>query len=168
VEALPAVKSATVTRVWPRRVRIEVVEHQAWGYWQAAGQRLVIDSQGRVLQSYRPAPPNAPTIIDVAAPRDVRDGVVGDADTVLLVARLLADGVFARHALTPSHYLFQRDRGLTVMVPGGPDAVFGDSTNYEFKVRALEAVLRELRSRDAGSPQVAEVDLRFGRNVVLR
>jgi len=71
--------------------------------------------------------------------------------------------------LTPRSFIFQRDRGLTVIAEDGPDAVFGDSSNYEFKVQAFEQVLRQLQNHNnAGPPQVAEIDLRFGRNVVLR
>ncbi|MDA1241343.1 MAG: FtsQ-type POTRA domain-containing protein, partial [Chloroflexi bacterium] len=168
VAVLPAVKSVTVTRAWPQQVRIEVIEHQAWGYWQVAGRVLVIDADGQILRASRPAPKNALTIVEVAAPRDVREGTVGDPDTVRMVARLLSEGVFERNGVKPSGYLFHRDRGLTVMVDGAPATVFGDSSNYEFKVQALEAVLATLRTSDAGPPQVAEIDLRFGRNVVMR
>lgn len=169
IEALPAVKSATVERLWPHGVRITLVEHQAWGFWQAAGRVHVIDRDGRVLQAARPAPDGAPTIFDVASPRDLDAGSVGDPDTVRLVARLLDDRVFQTAGLTPTAFIFHRDRGLTVVAEDGPDAVFGDSSNYEFKVQAFEQVLRQLQDRqDAGPPQVAEIDLRFGRNVVLR
>ena len=166
IEAIPGVKSATVERTWPHGIRIAIVEHQAWGYWQAAGRIYTIDRDGAVLQASRPASKNAPTIIDLASPRNLAEGDVSDPDTVRLVARLLDDGVL--RGLNPSAFLFERDRGLTVVADEGPDAVFGDSSNYEFKVQAFEAVLRQLQDENAGPPQVAEVDLRFGRNVVLR
>lgn len=169
LEALPAVKDASVTRDWPHGVSITVQEHQAWGYWQAAGQVYVIDADGNVLQAARPAPEGAPTIIDVASPQDLAGGHVADPDTVHLVARLLEDRVFQQAGLEPTGFIFKRDRGLTVIAEDGPDAVFGDSSNYEFKVQAFEEVLQQLQDREqAGAPQVAEVDLRFGRNVVLR
>src|SRR5690606_37002762 len=37
VESLAEVKEARLTRLWPHGVTIDVTEHQAWGYWQAAG-----------------------------------------------------------------------------------------------------------------------------------
>lgn len=169
IALLPAVKSVTVERAWPNSVRVSIEEHQAWGYWQTAGRVQVIDADGNVLRASRPAPADAPTIIDLASPRDLEDGKGADPDTVHLVARLIEDRVFERAGLTPTAWVFQRDRGLTVIAQDGPDAVFGDSSNYEFKVEAFEQVLRQLSEREAtGSPQVAEVDLRFGRNVVLR
>ncbi len=170
IETLSAVKDATVARDWPQGIRVTIQEHQAWGYWQAGGTVHVIDRDGLALQESRPAPQDAPTIIDIASPRDVASvEQVADPDTVRLVARLLEDRVFQEAGLRPTGFVFQRDRGLTVIAEDGPDAVFGDSSNYEFKVRAFEEVLRQLQSRDnAGPPQVAEIDLRFGRNVVLR
>jgi cell division protein FtsQ len=169
IAALPAVKSVTVERNWPQGVDISIEEHQAWGQWQSAGRVFVIDREGQVLDAYRPAPQGAPTIIDLAAPSDEGVRRIGDPDTVQLVARLLDERVFESAGMQPSAWVFQRDRGLTVLAQDGPDAVFGDSSNYEFKVQAFEQVLRELRAREnTGSPQVAEIDLRFGRNVVLR
>ncbi|MCA9847080.1 MAG: FtsQ-type POTRA domain-containing protein [Dehalococcoidia bacterium] len=169
IALLPAVKSVTVERAWPNSVHVTIEEHQAWGYWQTAGRVQVIDADGNVLRASRPAPEDAPTIIDLASPRDLEDGKGADPDTVHLVARLIEDRVFQEAGLTPTAWVFQRDRGLTVIAQDGPDAVFGDSSNYEFKVEAFEQVLRQLSEREAtGSPQVAEVDLRFGRNVVLR
>ncbi|MDA1010806.1 MAG: FtsQ-type POTRA domain-containing protein, partial [Chloroflexi bacterium] len=167
IAALPAVKSVTVTRNWPQQVDIAIEEHQAWGYWQSGGRVFVIDRDGNVLQAYRPASANAPTIIDLASPRDAKQvRRVGDPDTVRLVARLVDERVFESAGMEPSAWVFQRDRGLTVIAQDGPDAVFGDSSNYEFKVQAFEQVLRELQARaNTGSPQVAEIDLRFGRNV---
>ncbi len=169
IALLPAVKSVSVERDWPRSVRIQIEEHQAWGYWQTAGRVQVIDADGNVLRASRPAPEDAPTIIDLASPQDLEAGRGADTDTVHLVARLIQDRVFEGAGLRPTAWVIQRDRGLTVIAQDGPDAVFGDSSNYEFKVEAFEQVLRQLNERaDTGSPQVAEIDLRFGRNVVLR
>ncbi|MQC19002.1 MAG: hypothetical protein DWG83_00310 [Chloroflexi bacterium] len=169
IAALPAVKSVAVVRNWPQGIDITIDEHQAWGYWQSAGRVFVIDRDGNVLNAYRPAPADAPTVIDLASPQDANVRRVGDPDTVRLVARLVDERVFESAGVQPSAWVFQQDRGLTVIAQDGPDAVFGDSSNYEFKVKAFEQVLRELQTRaNTGSPQVAEIDLRFGRNVVLR
>lgn len=169
IAKLPAVKSVTVERDWPQTVSVQIEEHQAWGFWQTSGRVQAIDRDGNVLRESRPAPEGAPTIIDLASPADLEDGKGADPDTVHLVARLIEDRVFEQAGLQPTAWVFQRDRGLTVIAEDGPDAVFGDSSNYRFKVEAFEQVLRQLRAReDTGSPQVAEVDLRFGRNVVLR
>jgi cell division protein FtsQ len=165
VTALPGIRSATVTRDWPQRVRIEVVEHQAWGYWQVGNQPLVIDVDGRVLERSRPAPADAPVIIELAAPRDTSADARVDADTVRLVARLVDDPMFRRMGVEPNAFVFRQDRGLTVLVENGPDAIFGDSSNYEFKLQAWRGLVQQFSENDI---EAREVDLRFGRNVVLR
>ena len=165
IEALPGVGSATVARDWPQGITISIVEQQGWGYWQAAGQRVMVDKTGHALVLARPPAPHAPTIIDIAAPADLTNGIDVDSDTVQLVARLLEDGAFEALDVQPSGYVFRRDRGLTVVIDDAPDAVFGDSTNYAFKVSTWSALLDQLAAEEL---YVAEIDLRFGRNVVLR
>lgn len=165
IEELPGIASASVSRDWPQGVSIAVVERQGWGYWQAAGRRVMVDETGEPLSVARPPAVNAPTIIDIAAPADLVDGVDVDSDTVQLVSRLLDDGAFTALGVDPSSYVFRRDRGLTVVVDDAPDAVFGDSTNYAFKVSTWAALIDQLAAEQL---LVAEIDLRFGRNVVLR
>jgi hypothetical protein len=125
----------------------------------------MVDADGEPLVLARPPASDAPTIIDIAAPADLAGGVDVDTDTVQLVARLLEDGAFSEMDVLPSGYVFRRDRGLTVVVDDAPDAVFGDSTNYAFKVSTWSALLDQLAAQELF---VAEIDLRFGRNVVLR
>ena len=165
IEELPGVASATVVRDWPAGVSITIEEQQGWGFWQTAGRRVMVDEQGEPLVLGRPPALDAPTIIDVAAPADLAGGFDVDADTVQLVARLIADGAFDELSVQPSGFVFRRDRGLTVVVDDAPDAVFGDSTNYAFKVSTWSALLDQLAAEEL---LVAEIDLRFGRNVVLR
>ncbi len=216
VAELPAVKSATVTREWPQGIRIDITEYQAWGYWQAGAQRLVIDEEGRVLEQSRPPAADAPTIVEVLSgtpdPTNPANpggtsGASADPDTVRLVNRLRTDGTFDRLQVRPTSYVFRSDRGLTVIVADGPSAVLGDSSNYDFKVRTWQSLLDKVRagqvprvhvaapsptptrtpaSEDdatraarvtatppsaplsSSSAMVSEIDLRFGRNVVLR
>jgi len=165
IEALPGVANATVARNWPQGIVIAVEERQGWGYWQASGQRVMVDAAGDPLVLARPPATDAPTIIDIAAPADLAGGIDVDQDTVQLVSRLLAEGAFTELNVQPSGYVFRRDRGLTVVVDDAPDAVFGDSTNYAFKVSTWSALLDQLAAEELF---VAEIDLRFGPNVVLR
>ncbi len=165
VTALPGVESVEITRDWPQGVQVTLVEQQGWGYWQAGGQRLLVDAAGEPLALARPPASDAPTIIDVAAPADLANGIEVDTDTVTLVARLRDEGTFERLDIEPAAFVFRRDRGLTVVVDDAPDMVFGDSTNYEFKVATWEALLGQLAGEEL---LVAEIDLRFGRNVVMR
>jgi cell division protein FtsQ len=165
VAALSGVASVEIALDWPQGVQVTLVEQQGWGYWQAGGQRVLVNAAGEPLVLARPPASDAPTIIDVAAPADLADGIEVDADTVALVARLRDEGTFERLGIEPTAFVFRRDRGLTVVVDDAPDMVFGDSTNYEFKVATWEALLEQLAGEER---LVAEIDLRFGRNVVMR
>lgn len=165
IATLPEVRLVSVSRDWPRGVTIEVTEHRAWGYWQLAGSRLPIDADGRVLEHALPPPPDAPTILELGPPSALENGMRPDPDTVRLVARLIADGTLDELRVTPDVWLFRHDRGLTVIIADGPDIVLGDSSNYDFKAAAWGALLDEIERDEL---QVAEIDLRFGRNVVLR
>lgn len=165
VALVPGVASVSITRSWPQGAQVTLVEQQGWGYWQAGGKRVLVDADGAPLVLARPPAADAPTVIDVAAPADLADGLDIDIDTVRLVARLRDEGTFERLGIEPSAFVFRRDRGLTVVVEDAPDAVFGDSTNFAFKVETWEAVLGQLAEEEL---LVAEIDLRFGRNVVMR
>ncbi len=165
LDTLPEIKSATVHRRWPHGIVIDVVERQAWGYWQSGGRRVVIDDNGLILQKARPPAADAPTIIEIAGPADFTGDRITDPDTVHLVAQLRTDGTFDRLHVRPTGFVFRHDRGLTVLIDGGPDVVFGDSSNYGFKVATWSALLQEL-SRDARTAR--EIDLRFGDRVVMR
>ena len=164
VAALPEVKAASVERVWPDGVRIEVTEHQGWGYWESTGQRVVIDADGLVLKHGRPPAANAVTILDATGTLPPQVGDLMDRDTVQTVARLVADAGSRRLGVAIERFEFHDDRGLVVRVIGGPDAVFGDSHNYDFKIAAWGALLDQLAEDER---DVNEIDLRFGRHLVM-
>ena len=165
VAALPEVKAATVEREWPQGVRITVIEHRGWGYWESAGHRAVIDADGLVLEHGRPPAEDAVTIVDVHGTLPPQAGDVIDADSVLTVARLVEDARSRRLGVTVERFEFHHDRGLVVRITGGPDAVFGDSHNYDFKIAAWGALLDQLADE---ALEVQEIDLRFGRHLVMR
>ena len=166
VAALPVVREARVQRDWPRGVIIDITEHQGWGYWQVGDVRRVIDADGQLVASARPPEAGAPTIVEVG--RALADGaeMTPDRDSVRLVARLLGDGTFDLLRVRPAGFVFHRDRGLTVLIDDGPDAVLGDSHSYEFKVATWGALLDGIEQQALEG--VREIDLRFGRRVVMR
>lgn len=162
--AIPGVEAVRVHRDWPRSAVIEVEETQGWGYWQAAGIRSLIDAEGRVLEKARPPAENAPTVYEGGG-TPLRPGMHADPDTVALVTRMLSDGTFQRLGSPPLRFEFDRARGLTVRLQGAPAAVFGDSHDYEFKVAAWAAILDRIKTEQIPA---GEIDLRFGRELVVR
>lgn len=165
VAAIPGVRSVSVQRDWPRGVVIDVTEEVGWGYWQTQGKRRLVSADGRVLEHARPPEEGTPTIIEVGPPASGEVALRPDADTVRLVARLTADGAFERLRVMPERFIFRRDRGLTILIAGGPHAVFGDSRNYEFKVASWGALLDRIEEQGLAAN---EIDLRFGGHLVLR
>ncbi len=165
--ALEGVRDATVHRDWPNGVIIDVTEDQAWGYWQVGEVRRLISADGKVLGLARAPAEGAPTIIEVGPPATAENPLLvePDRDTVQLVARLSSDSTFKHLRVTPTGFIFRRDRGLTVLVEQGPHAVFGDSHNYEFKVAAWGALLDRIEEQQIDAN---EIDLRFGGSLVLR
>jgi cell division protein FtsQ len=167
IAALEGVRDATVHRDWPNGVIIDVTEDQAWGYWQVGEVRRLISADGKVLGLARAPAEGAPTIIEVGPPATAENPLLvePDRDTVQLVARLSSDSTFKHLRVTPTGFIFRRDRGLTVLVEQGPHAVFGDSHNYEFKVAAWGALLGRIEEQQIDAN---EIDLRFGKSLVLR
>ena len=164
-EDLPAVKRATVSRNWPQGVTISISEHVGWGYWQSGGRRVVIDSEGLVIPAGRPPPADAMTIFEVAGTRALEPWDVVEPDTVTAVRQLIEDARSQRLGIEIQRFEFHADRGLVVRVAGGPDAVFGDWRNYTFKIAAWGAVLNRIEREPI---EVNEIDLRFGRQLVVR
>jgi POTRA domain-containing FtsQ-type protein len=165
VSALPGVAAARVHRDWPQGVVLDITERQGWGYWQVLGVRTVIDAEGRVVDKARPPAPGAPTINEVGAGAPLDPGASVDRDAVAVVTRLTSDGTFATLGAQSQRFDFERSRGLVVRIASGPAAVFGDSHDYEFKVAAWAALNARVK---AGEVKATEIDLRFGRELVVR
>ena len=164
-EAVPAVKSASVRRDWPRAVTISVREHAGWGYWQSDGRRVVIDAEGLVIPAGRPPPRRRDD--DLRDRRDATARAVGrrrarhrhrgqatDRGRAVAAARIVIE-----------RFEFHADRGLVVRVADGPDAIFGDWRNYAFKIAAWGALLNRIEREPI---EVNEIDLRFGGQLVVR
>jgi hypothetical protein len=161
VASVPGVQSAVVRRGWPHTIIVEVTEYRGWGFWEVGGKRLLIDGDGHVVEHGRlPAGP-APVIYDDSTAADA----LPDPDAVRLVRRLLEGSSFSILRVTPTGFDFRRDRGLTVHVAEGPSAVFGDSNNFDFKVATWGALLDKVENQHLAA---TEIDLRFGKHVVMR
>ena len=165
IRELPGVIDARVHRDWPQGVVIDLTERQGWGYWQVLGTRSVIDAKGRVVDKARAPTSNAPTVYEVGVGQPLEPGMSVDRDTVALVTRLQSDGTYGQLGAQPQRYEFERSRGLLVRMAGAPTAIFGDSHDYEFKVAAWVATSQRIK---AERMKVNEIDLRFGKELVVR
>ena len=165
VAALPAVKAASVRREWPQGVVVAVTEHAGWAWWQSGGRRVAIDADGVVIPAGRPPAPDAVTIHEVGAVRPLEPWSATDRGAAATVAQIVTDARSQRLGLVPERFEFHPDRGLVVRVADGPDVVFGDWRNYAFKVAAWGALLNRIERERL---EVSEIDLRFGRQLVMR
>lgn len=165
VAAVPGVRSVQVRREWPNAVAIDIQEAQGWGFWEAAGHRVVVDENGAMLERGR-VPASQPIVIYEDAPTSEGGAAVSpNAETVQLVRRLLDEGSFSVLRVIPTGFTYNRERGLTVHVAQGPRVIFGDAHDFDFKVATWGALLDKVESQRLA---VSEIDLRYGKHVVMR
>lgn len=81
IERLPWVESASITRIFPGRVAVDITERAPFALWQSAGRHVLVDRGGRELSAADPR--------DYAAlPRIAGEGAPAEAAQLLaLVAR---------------------------------------------------------------------------------
>ena len=167
IESEPMVKSVTFERAWPRGMRIIVQERGPWGFWEARGQRYVIDEDGVVLERVLPDE-GAPVIRHLDATHSLEAGDRVDSDAVAL-ARQLVEA--APHALGLAVVAVEyRDRdGLTAVFASGEEGdlrvTFGDGRDFDYKMAALKALLERTRQQGV---EVRTVDLRFGERIAFQ
>jgi cell division protein FtsQ len=156
IVALPLIKGAKAQRLWPNKVRIEVIERTPWGYWNLAGTSYVIDGEGVILPNVEP-PEGAPVIHDVGAPANLSQGDRVDADAVRL-AQALLKLVPDQLALRIMQFEYTPQQGLSVVTDANYRVVMGDSQNVEYKLAVWKAVEEDI-GRGAMAGHV--LDLRF-------
>ncbi len=154
--ALPLIKGARAQRLWPNKVRIEVIERTPWGYWSLAGTSYVIDGEGVILPDVAP-PEGAPVIHDVGAPANLSQGDRVDADAVRLAQSLL-EFVPNQLALRIMQFEYTPQKGLSVVTDANYRVIMGDSQNVEYKLAVWKAVEEDI-GRGAMAGHV--LDLRF-------
>ena len=156
IVALPLVKAAQASLRWPNKVRIEVTERTAWGYWELAGTSYVVDDDGVVLADVKP-PEGAPTVYDVGGPTVLAPGDRVDTDAVRLARSLLAS-VPEQLSLTIMRLEYTPEKGLTLVTDAGYRVVMGDSQNVDYKLAVWRTVEEDV-GRGAMAGHV--LDLRF-------
>ncbi len=156
IVALPLVKAVQARLRWPNKVRIEVIERGAWGYWDLAGISYVIDDEGVILPDVKP-PQGAPVIHDIGAPADLSPGDRVDTDAVRL-AQALLKSVPERLSLTITRFEYTPEKGLSLVTDADYRVIMGDSQNVDYKLTVWRAVEEDI-GRGAMASHV--LDLRF-------
>lgn len=151
LEALPWVKSATISRALPGEITIRIAERQPFAVWQNRQMLFLIDEDGRTLDPVAPSDhPELPVVAGAGAAEEAR--------TIL--------------AVLAKHPALRRRVGAVVRVAGrrwtlqlrdGPDVLLGadDPAASIARLEALEETHKILERR------VSAIDLRQPRMLVL-
>jgi len=173
IESQPMVKSVTFERAWPRNMRIIVQERRPWGFWEARGQRYVIDEDGVVLERVLPDE-GAPVIRHLDATHSLEAGDRVDFDAVALT-RQLVEATPQALGLAVVAVEYRDEDGLTAVFSAGGGfasgaegdlrVTFGDGRDFDYKIAALKALMERTQQQGV---EVRTVDLRFGERIAFQ
>src|SRR3954468_6479332 len=136
VRALPAVKSVDVSRAWPDRVRINVVERQAVAVVQQGGALRGLDEDGVLFRRYPSRPASLPL---------VRTGSATRTDALAEAARVGAS--LPRSVSARVDYLEVRSVDtISLRLRNGKTVLWGSAKDSTDKAKVLEALLQHKAS----------------------
>ena len=134
LEADPWIAEATVTRVLPATVRIEVVERRPLATARAGSGWALIAGDGTVLRVGAKRPPFP--VLEGVVLRDAGPGTtVQRSDAVLRVLSRLS------MRLGPASAKLVRG-GVQILLPSGARILYGDDSGWRWKNAALTALMR--------------------------
>jgi cell division protein FtsQ len=158
VARLPQVASVEVTRGWPDRVVITVVERRPVAVVEQPGSRTLVDAQGVLFDTISGAPPAGVVRLDVPHP---------GPDDAATTAALTAVRAFPP-ALRPEvdRVTATADGEVTVYLAGKTTVVWGPADDSRAKAGALQALLGQIAS--GALEPAATIDVSTPTAVVLR
>src|SRR5471032_661104 len=148
----PWIAEATVLKLYPGRLRIEIKEREAFALWQKGGQVSLIAADGTVLESFVPQRfASLPQVVGAGAER-------GAQDFLALVARYpdIARLVEASVLVAERRWNLHLKTGVEVLLP-----------EYEPE-RALTTLVDLDRAKKLLSRDIVAVDLRLPDRVTVR
>jgi cell division protein FtsQ len=151
IERLPWVETASITRVIPGQVSVQIVERTPFAVWQRAGREVLIDATGRVL----PAAGGS----HEGLPRVAGEGALTEAAEILALVSEYPE-------LSKRLEVAERvgERRWTLRLTGGP--------NVHLPAGGVrEAVARLMAAHSRGrllDPQFAAIDMRLDETITVR
>ncbi len=143
VEALPAVRDATVSRTWPDGVRIEVVERVAVAVVSVNGTFTGMDAEGVLFREYPRAPAHLPDV-RTTGPTDQR---------VRREAAAVVSALPVTLARQVDHLEVSTIDQITLALRDGRTVLWGSAQDSATKARVLEQLLeREAQVYDVSVP----------------
>lgn len=157
IERLDWVRSATVTRLLPDTIRIDVAERQPFALWQRGGELSVVDAEGRPItdegvQDFA----HLPFIVGFGAPRAAPELLtMMEKERPELLQRVRA---FVR--VSDRRWNLRLENGVDVKLPEvGIAQALADLTAYDTKYRILS---RDILAVDLRLPDRVSVELTEG------
>jgi cell division protein FtsQ len=166
LEEIPWVESASVIRLLPNRLKVEVQERVPVGFLQIGSKIALIDSHGVAMEM----PPNGakrysfPVIIGTGeteplSTRAARMKIYGQ-----VIKELDADGAHYSQDLSEVDLSDPDDVKVTVNDPQGAVLVHLGSSNYADRFKVYKAHVQQWREQ---FPKLDSVDLRYDRQVIV-
>jgi cell division protein FtsQ len=152
LEQLGWVRTATVTRLLPDTLHVELVERSPLAVWQSGGKRMLVDRDGHVIEDRG--------VAEIAKlPLVVGEGAPAHAAEILATIALepkLAERVVASVRVADRRWDVKLDNGVTVQLP---------ETDYEAAWRRLAALDR---AHGLIGRAIEAVDMRLADRLVVR
>ncbi|MGF1456036.1 MAG: cell division protein FtsQ/DivIB [Alphaproteobacteria bacterium] len=155
LEAMPAVRSATVMRLLPDRVHVEIVERSAFALWQYQGRFAVIARDGTVLNTVNDRIPESLSHL----PRVVGEGADRQAGALLDLLEAapgLAARLKAASRVGDRRWNLLLDNGIEIRLPA------------EDASRAINDIVALDREHRLLARRIAFIDLRDPDVLVIR
>ena len=155
LRGLPAVASAEVRPIFPRRVAIRIAERVPYAQWQLGAVTFLVDREGRVIG---PAARGDSLVLV----RETRAGTLQPGDVVpaeaVRAAVELTGLLPANWQPASGAFEYAPDTGIAITTRGGWQVRFGDDTDLAWKVTTFQALAAEIERQRA---PVQVVDVRF-------
>jgi cell division protein FtsQ len=160
VAALPRVREAKVERLWPRTVRVSIVEREPWAVWTQAGRSYLVDQDGHLLEEA-----SAPGLWTIRGLDAASLSIGGRVDPgALRLAQRLAEAVPAALGAPVQGFEYLERAGLVVITSRGR-ARFDTEADFDYKLAVWQAALAQAAKEGV---RVSHMDLRFGTRPFLR
>lgn len=114
LESLPLVQSATVRKLYPDGVVINIVEREPFALWQVDGDVYVIASDGEVIDYFRPDPRYLPLPLVVGEGAQTR---LSEYFDLIDAAGALSQRIRAGTLVSERRWTIKLDNGMDVRLP---------------------------------------------------
>jgi cell division protein FtsQ len=152
LEAHPLIREATIRKLYPNELSIQITEREAFALWQLNGEISIISSDGTVIDRLRDGRfAHLPLVVGPGANKRVRDYV-----HLLSQAGSLRGRIRGATLVSERRWTLKLDNGLDVRLP---------EEDADEAVRRLDRLAREQRLIDK---DILAIDMRQPDRVTLR